>query len=61
MGEFRTELAETVFKIKYAHPGAETWYDLAGVLVERVCDGLINNDIKKEIKSPTRSTEDSLL
>lgn len=34
---FRSSFSETIFKTKYAHTGAETWQDLARVLVEDVC------------------------
>jgi len=39
---FRTEIAETVFRTKYAHEGAETWTKLCKVLVQNVCGGLMN-------------------
>lgn len=37
---FRSQLGYTIFKTKYAHPGAETWELLAEKLVRRVCDVL---------------------
>jgi ribonucleoside-diphosphate reductase alpha chain len=34
---FRSQFAETIFRQKYAHDGAETWYELSRTLVEDVC------------------------
>ena len=42
LNTFRTDLAETIFKQKYSHKGAETWTDLCEVLVYNVCNGLMN-------------------
>jgi ribonucleoside-diphosphate reductase alpha chain len=44
---FRTELAETIFKNKYAHQYAETWNELAETLVNDVVDGRLEPDDKK--------------
>ena len=34
---FRSKFSEDIFKQKYAHDGAESWNDLARVLVHDVC------------------------
>jgi ribonucleoside-diphosphate reductase alpha chain len=34
---FRSQFAETIFRQKYAHEGAETWLELSRTLVEAVC------------------------
>ena len=41
---FRTTFSEDIFKAKYAHPGCETWPDLAKTLVTEVCRGLMEDD-----------------
>lgn len=35
--EFRTKFAEDIFKHKYAHPGAQTWREMAQAVVLDVC------------------------
>lgn len=41
---FRSQFSEDIFNYKYAHEGCETWSDLARVLVEDVCGGLLPQD-----------------
>lgn len=44
LGPFTNSLAETIFKEKYYHTGAETWETLAKTLVHEVCDGHMDKD-----------------
>jgi len=46
---FRTEIAETIFKSKYAHDHAENWDELSDTLVEDVVNGHIIGDDKKNL------------
>lgn len=41
---FRSQFSETIFKQKYAHEGAETWNDLAHVLISEVCGEHMTKD-----------------
>lgn len=49
IGPFRTQLAEDIFKSKYAHRGAETWYNLSQTLVDDVCDDILTREEKQEL------------
>lgn len=42
--EFRSKFAEDIFRQKYSHSGCETWGDLAKVLINEVCSGLMPQD-----------------
>jgi len=46
---FRTEIAETIFKNKYAHEHAENWNELSDTLVEDVVNGHLTGDDKKNL------------
>jgi ribonucleoside-diphosphate reductase alpha chain len=46
---FRTEIAETIFKNKYAHELAEDWDQLSDTLVEDVVNGHLTGDDKKNL------------
>jgi ribonucleoside-diphosphate reductase alpha chain len=37
---FRSRFSEDIFNLKYSHPGADTWEELAHTLVEDVCGDL---------------------
>lgn len=41
---FRSKFSEDIFKQKYAHEGAETWNDLAHVLITEVCSEHMTKD-----------------
>ena len=41
---FRSQFAESIFHQKYQHEGAETWADLARLLVKDVCNGFLTNE-----------------
>lgn len=51
---FRSKFAEDVFNHKYKHTGAETWEKLTSALVEDVCNGLLTEDEKSELKRLSR-------
>lgn len=46
---FRSQFSETIFKQKYAHEGAETWYELANTLVEDVCGEHMPKDERQQL------------
>lgn len=46
---FRTELGESIFKQKYAHEGAETWPELAALVVQDVCGDAMTASDKAEL------------
>lgn len=41
---FRSKFSEDIFNQKYAHEGAETWNDLANVLITEVCSDHMTKD-----------------
>lgn len=41
---FRSQFAESIFHQKYQHEGAETWADLAKLLVKDVCNGFLTDE-----------------
>lgn len=54
---FRSRFSEDIFNLKYSHPGADTWEELAHTLVEDVCGDLrsgerdlITKDEKAQLK-----------
>lgn len=49
MGDFRTNLAETVFNTKYRHEGAETWPKLSRLVVEDVCGDYMSQQDKDQL------------
>lgn len=51
---FRTAIGETIFRQKYAHEGAETWEQLASLVVEDVCRGFLNRDEKETLIAAIR-------
>ena len=46
---FRSSFAETIFSQKYAHEGAETWPELAALVVEDVCQDNMAPDEKEQL------------
>ena len=46
---FRSQFSESIFYQKYAHPGCETWADLARVLVEDVCSEYMPKSDRDEL------------
>ena len=44
LGPFNNQLAETIFKEKYYHTGAETWETLCKTLVQEVCGEHMSKD-----------------
>jgi len=50
---FRSKLSEDIFRMKYAHTGAETWDTLVETLVDRVC-GSGNKDDLPQMNSYER-------
>lgn len=46
---FRSQFSETIFRHKYAHEGADTWADLARVLVEDVCGDRLSKGDKDQL------------
>jgi len=58
---FRSRFSEDIFNLKYSHPGADTWEELAHTLVEDVCGDLrsverdlITKDEKAQLKKYIR-------
>ena len=58
---FRSRFSEDIFNLKYSHPGADTWEELAHTLVEDVCGDLrsgerdlITRDEKAQLKKYIR-------
>ena len=47
--KFKNSLAETVFRNKYAHEGAETWPELCHTLVYEVCGDRLSTDDKDQL------------
>lgn len=41
---FRSQFSEAIFQQKYAHEGAQTWDELSGVLINRVCSDHMTKD-----------------
>jgi ribonucleoside-diphosphate reductase alpha chain len=46
---FRYELAETIFNSRLRRPGAETWYELAYLVADEVCGGLLSKEEVDEV------------
>lgn len=46
---FRTEFSESIFNLKYAHPGAETWDELSRTLIEDVCGNKVSQTEKETL------------
>ena len=51
---FNSKLSEDIFNEKYRHSGAETWAELANILVEHVCGERVSNDKKSTLKEYIR-------
>ena len=58
---FRSRFSEDIFNLKYSHPGADTWEELAHTLIEDVCGNLrsgerdlITRDEKAQLKKYIR-------
>lgn len=58
---FRSRFSEDIFNLKYSHPGADTWEELAHTLIEDVCGNLrsgerdlITKDEKAQLKKYIR-------
>jgi len=58
---FRSRFSEDIFNLKYSHPGADTWEELAHTMVEDVCGDLrsgerdlITKDEKAQLKKYIR-------
>lgn len=46
---FRTDFSESIFELKYAHPGSETWDKLSQSLIEDVCGTYISQPEKDQL------------
>ena len=55
--QFRNEIAETIFNNKYRHDEAPTWPDLAKVVAQDVCGGLVPRDIQDAIAEAIHNME----
>ncbi len=52
---FRSQFSEDIFNHKYAHPGSETWADLASTLVEDVCQNDMTATDKEQLTKAIES------
>lgn len=55
--QFRSGFSESIFDYKYRHEACPSWSDLARVLVEDVCSGLIPRGVMSQIEDAIASME----